>query len=225
MTEPTPITTFQAWINARGANLTVDGVAGVKTRAAILSVFTNLAAPSITPDELLGFSLDLGVSLKQLNAVAQVESSGGGFTAEGRPKILFERHYFWRLTEGRYGLQPWSQPKSGGYDQDSWSKLCLAACSEPAAAFASCSWGKFQVLGAHWNALGYTSPQSLAYTTVHSEADHYALLVRYIKANKLADAMRRLSTDPADCREFARLYNGPRYRNNVYDDKLAAAMV
>jgi hypothetical protein len=218
------IATFQAWLNARGADIAVDGAGGPKTRAAILDVFTNLHAPAVDSVELAGFADDLGVSLKQMMAVAKVESAGGGFTDTGRPKILFERHYFWRLTQGAHGLQPWSNPQGGGYDQDSWSKLCLAACVDPSAAFASCSWGKFQIMGAHWLALDYLSSYGMAYTMVHSEADHYEALVRFVKANRLVEEMRAISRDPETCRGFAKAYNGPGYERFRYHLKLAEAM-
>ncbi|MGG7377547.1 N-acetylmuramidase domain-containing protein, partial [Escherichia coli] len=35
-------------------------------------------------------------------AVIHVESSGAGYQADRRPKILFERHVFHRLTGGRF---------------------------------------------------------------------------------------------------------------------------
>ena len=215
---------LQRWLNDRGASLTVDGQGGPLTRAAILSVFTNLQAPAVTDDELTEFAERCGASLKQLQAVAKVESAGGGFTDTGLPKILYERHYFWRLTNGAHGQTPWSNPKGGGYGESSWDKLCRAACVDPDAAFASCSWGKFQIMGAHWNALGYPSPLSMAYTMRQSEADHYEALVRFIAANRLQDEMRAISRDPETCRSFAKAYNGPAYERFKYHTKLAEAM-
>lgn len=218
------IEAFQHWLNERGASLSVDGIGGPHTRAAILSVFSNLEAPAVSDDELADFAERCGASLRQLMAVATVESAGGGFTREGRPKILFERHYFWRLTKGKHGVQPWSNPTSGGYNSDSWSKLCLAACVDPDAAFASCSWGKFQIMGAHWDALDYPSPIAMAYTMRQSEADHYEALVRFIAANRLQDEMRAISRDPETCRAFAKAYNGPAYERFKYHLKIAQAM-
>lgn len=215
---------LQRWLNERGASLTVDGQGGPQTRAAILSVFTNLQAPAVTDDELAEFADRCGASLKQLQAVAKVESAGGGFTDSGLPKILYERHYFWRLTKGAHGQTPWSNPKGGGYSESSWDKLCRAACVDPDAALASCSWGKFQIMGAHWEALGYPSPLSMAYTMRQSEADHYEALVRFIAANRLQDEMRAISRDPETCRAFARQYNGPAYERFSYHTKLAEAM-
>jgi hypothetical protein len=215
------LATFQAWLNARGASLEVDGMGGPKTRAAILDVFTNLHAPAVLDDELQEFADKLGASLKQIKAVALVESSGGGFTDTGRPKILFERHYFWRLTGGRFGASAWSQPTGGGYDGDSWSKLCLAACQDPAAAFGSCSWGKFQIMGAHWKALGYPTVLDFVWELSRTEAAHYDAFARFIEANNLTMALRRIDGNPANCLAFARGYNGKGQRG--YDGRIAAA--
>jgi hypothetical protein len=44
----------------------------------------------------------LGIGEAEMRAVLAVESLGSGFLADGRPKILFERHWFHRLTGGRF---------------------------------------------------------------------------------------------------------------------------
>jgi hypothetical protein len=95
------------------------------------------------------------VPARNVRAVAAVESSGSGYDDQGRPKILFERHLFHRMTKGRWSVCSFSNGESGGYHEPSWDKLAAAACKDPAAAFSSASWGKFQVLGLHWLALGY----------------------------------------------------------------------
>lgn len=201
-----------------------DGLFGPASRTALLAAFTNRSAPAVTENEMEAFAARLGCSLKQIRAVAKVESAGGGFDSVGRPKILFERHLFHRLTDGRYSPAIYSQSAHGGYNEDSWSKLSAACGKDPDAAFSAASWGKFQVLGMHWSKLGYASPFSLAHSTVESEANHYLLLVRYVAVFGLTDAIRRLSTDPETCRDFAHGYNGPGYRAFKYHVKLAEAM-
>ena len=216
---------LQQWLIERGANIVADGVCGPASRAAIISVFTNKDAPAVDDSHLEAFAKRCGCSLKQLKAVATVESGGSGFDKQGRPKILFERHYFHRLTQGKWTPAIYSDPKGGGYDHDSWDKLTRAACRDPEAAFQSASWGKFQVMGAHWKALGYVSPIGMAFSTTKSEADHYEMLVRFIQANKLEDEMRMISTKVDDCRPFAAKYNGPKYElMGGYHIKLAKAM-
>jgi hypothetical protein len=215
---------FQKWLQEHGQALVVDGLCGPKTRAALTGAFTNSCAQSVTDDEIATFAARLGCSVKQIMAVALVESSASGFDRLGRPKILFERHLFWRYTRGIFGKTPYSDDRGGGYDIDSWQKLELAACKDVDSAFASCSWGKFQVLGAHWRALSYPSPLEMAYSAVTGEAAHYEMLCRYVEVNGLTGALKRLSMNPHDNAEFARKYNGPAFEQFAYHTKLASAM-
>jgi hypothetical protein len=219
----TPIE-FQQWLGAHGHPVVVDGQLGPQTRAAILAVFSNTCAPAVTDDEIKALAARLGCEEKQIRAVAQVESGGAAFDKQGRPKILFERHLFHRLTNGEFSPATFSNAKGGGYAEDSWQKLALAACKNPRAAFSSASWGKFQVLGMHWAALEYPSAIELAYSTVTGEAAHYEMLARFIERNGLKDELRALSSDPEDCRAFAKAYNGPAYERFDYHTKMARAM-
>lgn len=218
------VTELQQWLVRRGQNIVVDGKGGPATRAAIVAAFTNTAAPAVTPAEIEAFAAEIGCTAKQLSAIATVESAGGGFDTHGRPKLLFERHYFYRLTQGAHGITSYSNPHGGGYSEDSWEKLGLAAGKDPDAAFASASWGKFQIMGAHWNLLGFSSSLGMAYQMSRSEAGHYSALVHFIRANHMEGKVKALSTDPATCVAFAKAYNGPGYKQNRYDEKLAAAM-
>lgn len=225
------ISELQLWLGAHGQPITVDGEAGPKTRAAIQAVFTNPCAEAVTDDQIQQLADRLGCSPKQLRAVGQVESAGGGFDHDGHPKILFERHLFHRFTNGIYSRTIFSDPVGGGYNLGSWPKLMLAACKDVQAAFAATSWGKFQVLGAHacgsyprFMDLGYPSPLEMAYTTVTSEGAHYEMLARYIEKAGLKDALAGISTNPDDNRALAKGYNGPQYERFDYHEKLAKAM-
>lgn len=208
----------------RAVGAAADGAWGPKSRAALVAKFTNTAAPKATAADIARVARDLGCTPAQVNAVAKVESSGGGFDKFGRPKILFERHLFHRLTSGAFSPAPFSNPAYGGYNEDSWVKLSYAAGKSPEAAFASASWGRFQVLGSHWRKLGYASSFDLAISTVASEAAHFDLLARYVQTFGLVKAIRALSTNPADCEAFAEGYNGPAYKRFSYHIKLARAM-
>lgn len=216
----------------RAIGVADDGRFGPLSRGALIASFTNVAAPAVTDAELRGFADRLGCTLKQLRAVSLVESSGGGFDRLGRPKILFERHLFHRLTNGKWSPRSFSNPKGGGYDASSWDKLLAACAYDPDAAFGACSWGKFQVLGLHASLrapdgsprFGFADSFTLAKSTVASEAAHYELLTRYIDVFDLKGELRALSTDPATCRPFAKGYNGPAYEKGGYHRKLADAM-
>ncbi|MDF8333133.1 N-acetylmuramidase domain-containing protein [Novosphingobium cyanobacteriorum] len=202
-----------------------DGIWGEKSRAALMTAFSNPKAAKLSATEAKAFADRLGVSTKQLAAVATVEAGGAGFDKAGRPKILFERHKFHAFTGGRYSVSTFSNPQGGGYNESSWDKLVGAIVTGSVdAAFMSCSWGKFQVLGQYWADFHYDSPFALAFSTVASEAAHYELLARYIEHNHLQDEMKALSTNPETCRAFAKAYNGPSYVKFSYHTKLADAM-
>lgn len=204
--------------------VTPDGKWGPASRAGLLAKFTNPNAPGVTDADIAALAQRLGCTPKQIKAVAAVESAGSGFDKDDRPKILFERHVFHRMTGGKFSPSPFSQPVYGGYNESSWAKLANAAGANPDAAFASCSWGRFQVLGSHWQKLGYASPFALAYSTVSGEAAHFDLLARYVQTFGLSGALRRISKDPEACRDFAKGYNGPQYVRFAYHQKLARAM-
>lgn len=225
------VAALQSWLNLMGMKpqLAVDGQGGPATRAAVLAMFANRQAPRVTEAELQGFADRLGCTLRQLRTVALVESGGGGFDADGRPRILWERHYFWKRLRLKIPLI--SDPAPGGYTldanrngiNDSWEKLATACCTAPGWAFESASWGKFQIMGAWWAKLGYASAIEFAWAMRESEAAHYEALVRYCETFGLVPAIRAISGNPVTCVPFAKGYNGAGFRKFNYDGKLAEA--
>lgn len=202
-----------------------DGLWGTKSGAALLAHFT-AARPTAAPASAIeAIAQRLGCKLGQLAAVGAVESTGGGFDRNGRLKLLYERHYFHRLTGGKWSVTSFSDPRRGGYGEDSWSKLNAACRVDPDAAFSSASWGRFQVMGDHWKNLNYASPFDLASSLMEGESAHYELLARFIEFNGLKDELRALSSNPEDCRAFAMAYNGPSYEVNAYHTKLAKSLM
>ena len=225
------VAALQTWLNAMGMTppLVVDGKGGQATKDAVLAMFANKAAPAVTEDDIRAFAARLGVTVVQLKAVAAVESGGSGFLDSGHPKILWERHYFWKRL--RLKIPFISDPAPGGYTvdadkdgiNDSWEKLAEACCHAPGWAFESASWGKFQIMGAWWEKLGYGSAIEFAWSMRESEAGHYEALVRYVERFGLVRAMRAISGNPLNCAAFARGYNGPGYAKFQYDSKIASA--
>jgi hypothetical protein len=228
---------LQRFLNGRGAGLTEDGVIGPQTITALRRVFANPNAPAVTQSDIAAIARVLACDPLQIRAVALVEASGGGFLPDGRPKILFERHWLRRrigkvLASVSVAGHFLAHPTPGGYtldadrdgQNDSWEKLEEACRTDPVAAFESCSWGKFQIMGGHWQALGYPDVFSFAWSMVASETGHYRALSAFITAKKLGPALRRISPRPADNEAFAAGYNGKAFRKNNYHVKLADAM-
>lgn len=221
---------FQRWLNAHGASLAVDGKAGPKTRAAVFQVFANKHAKAISYTDIDQLAIRLGCTTRQIGAVADVESAGGGFFDSGLPKALYERHYLWKRLKIKIPLL--SDPSPGGYTMDadkdglndSWEKIADAAMRAPIAAFESASFGKFQIMGAWASRLGYANAIEFAYSMTQSERGHYEALARYIETFDLKRALRTLTANPETCRPFAAGYNGPNYAKGNYHIKLAQAM-
>lgn len=210
-----------------------DGQWGPASKAALLAHFSNREANALTEHDFADAAMRLGCSVAQVKAVRQVEAAGRGFDRQGRPTILYERHKFHKFTAGRWSPSRFSDSAGGGYTNDadgnglndSWDKL-LAAIGTGAvdAAFMSCSWGAFQVMGEWWDALGYRSAYSLAWTCAQSEGDQLELMVRFCLHFGLGDEIGNLSSHPDSCRAFALAYNGRLGVQRGYHIKLAAAM-
>lgn len=216
--------------------LVADGIAGEKTQLALLDVGD---PRHLRQADLERAAQKLSVPVEAVMAVNEVESAGHGFSANGRPKILFERHVFRRLlheklsktlteqqlAEKLLGLEhafpDLVNSKPGGYAGGSQehARLALAAGIDPAVAPQACSWGLFQIMGYHWGRLGYKSPGDFVEYMARSEGDQLDAFVRFI------------DTDPAllaalqgrKWAAFARIYNGPAYKKNLYDVKLQRA--
>lgn len=169
-------------------------------------------------------------------AVAEVESNGRGFDAAGRPVILYEPHYFSRLTGGKFDRShptlSYPKWKAGGYGKDSeqWPKLEAAKKLDLLAALQSCSWGLFQIMGTHYRRAGFASVQDMV-TAAHRDADeHLRMFVWFIATDPaLTAALRDLSYPPPGvtrenaAARFAKAYNGSGYAANKYDERIAAA--
>jgi hypothetical protein len=73
-------------------------------------------------------------------------------------------------------------------------------------------------MGSHWKALGFASVLDLVALARRDVAGQIELMARFIEKNNLKGALER-----RDWAAFARAYNGPAYRQNAYDTKMAAA--
>lgn len=227
---------IQQFINEKAGTdiLIIDGVGGPKTREAFLNTFVCKDAVAITQQELNSVAKELGdTDTKRINAVAKTESNGSGWFNSGHPKILFERHLFWKQTKNPKIIRSYSNPTAGGYSldynkngiADSWEKLSYAVCDDPMAALMSISIGKFQVLGKYFYECGYKHPIDMLYDASRSEYSQYMLLVNYIlKVANLKSAFLKISKNPDDCIAFATGYNGKGFRKFNYHKKIASFM-
>src|SRR5215210_1762377 len=131
---------------------------------------------------------DLGCDVAAVKAVIDVESRGG-FLDDKRPKILFERHYFCRLTKGQHdaAAPDVSSKAAGGYKggKREYDRLSQAMALNEDAAMQSASWGAFQIMGAHFDKLGFASVGAFCDAMCESEDKQLDVFVRFVKLNRL----------------------------------------
>ncbi|MCT7375474.1 N-acetylmuramidase domain-containing protein [Chelativorans salis] len=163
-------------------------------------------------------------------AVAEVESAGRVFAVVGgkhEPLIRFEGHYFDRRLTGekrdrarREGL---AHPNAGAVKNPAgqaarWRLLARAMEIDAEAALESTSWGLGQVMGAHWQWLGFKTVKGLVGLARKDAAGQIELMARYVEKAGLVDELQR-----KDFSAFARGYNGPGFAKHGYHTKMARA--
>jgi LysM repeat protein len=202
-----------------------------------------------------------------LKAFSEVESGGRSSfwrlnKSDGAhiPALLFERHYFSKLTKGAHdkthpdiswpvGYQKQSRlgkedkhMHDGKVDADdvyadfasAYLRLINAYRLNADAALASCSWGKFQIMGANFESCGVARVGKFVELMCTSEFEQIKLVTTFVR-NKPAVWKNRknhkLGKHPSlwdsikskDWAMIALNYNGPGYKTYNYDAKLKAA--
>lgn len=165
---------------------------------------------------------NLGVSEPEVWAVLTVETRGFGFLQDRRPQILFERHVFHRLTNGKFdsGHENISYAKPGGYagGAGEYTRLENAISLDREAALQSVSWGIGQVMGFNYEVAGFNTIDDMVAAMVKDENAQLLAMSNFIKGNNLDRALQRQNWV-----SFAHGYNGPAFKKNEYDTRLAAA--
>ena len=178
-------------------------------------------AAQLTGEAIARAASKIGCPVAAIQAVMDVESRGG-FLPDGRPKILFERACFCRLTKGKYNQSDpdISSPRSGGYKGGSaeYDRLARAINLDRDAALRSASWGAFQIMGDNCEMCGFSNVEDFVKAMVAGEPEQLDAFVEFVTKSGFSDELAHL-----DWAGFARGYNGPAYKANRYDAKLAAA--
>lgn len=222
-----PKTEHQVMQFQRNHRLVADGIVGPKT----ISRLTNLRDPGYLQQADIDKAAErLGVPVAAIMAFNEVESRGQGFIDDHKPAILFERHIMRRrlINDDHFDIESLEDEypdivnrRPGGYlgGTREYGRLERAKEISSEAAIESTSWGLFQILGLHWERLGYESAHDFELKMCTSEDYHLEALVSFIQtSSRLLDAIRK-----QDWRKVARIYNGPNYAKNSYDVKLQAA--
>lgn len=177
----------------------------------------------LTEADYVAAAQALGCEVAAIKAVAEVEAAGAGFHSTGEPKILFERHWFSRLTKGKFNTHApdISNTKAGGYSGGlaEHARLAKAVKLDRNAALQSASWGKFQIMGFNFARAGFKTLQEFINAMFTSERAQLDAFVAFIKADlRLVMALRGRNFT-----RFASIYNGPGYAENDYDTKMYKA--
>ena len=207
--------------------LTADGIVGPDTQNALYEPVASVPTTKQPTPAISSFEAAadlLGCSVAALRAIAKVESNGNGFLPDGRPKILFERHVFYKQLS-QHGLRPGAyvdqsdicSTQTGGYvgGAGEYERLDRAAEISHDAAMESASWGAFQIMGYHWTTLKYASLAEFL-TAQETQEGQLDAFVRFLKASPAI--VRGMIQE--DWASVARAYNGPAYAQNKYDTKL-----
>jgi hypothetical protein len=153
-------------------------------------------------------------------SVLSVETSGCGYLRDRRPKVLFERHIFSRLTEGRFDEDDpdISQRTAGGYGpagSHQLDRLNAAIQLDRPAALKSASWGLGQIMGENFRPAGFTDVEAMVKSMVACEDNQLRAMVAFMDTQKLIGTLKA-----HDWPGFARRYNGPNFAANNYDGLL-----
>ncbi len=176
------------------------------------------AAEALSSDGLGAVSQRLGVHATEIWTVLAVETSGCGYLPDLRPQILYERHIFHRLTQGKYDDGNISDPIPGGYGPSGahqYDRLALAVAKDRTAALQSCSWGIGQIMGENYALAGFVDVEQMVAAMEASEDQQLTAM-----ANFLVNSRLNIPLQTHDWASFARGYNGPNYAINRYDVRL-----
>lgn len=222
---PTTETAVRAFQSDR--SMIADGIVGARTQAALLG--QDVSAKALTEADVERAAQALGCDAAAIHAILEVEAPRGGFLPDGRVTILFERHIMARQLQAA-GIDPApfiaSHPgivntTPGGYigGAAEYQRLARAKAINADCALESASWGRMQVMGFHWQALGYASVQAFVDDMASGEAAQLRVGVKLIEADEAMHTALVAHDWPA----FAKTYNGPAYADYGYDLRLAAA--
>jgi len=106
--------------------LVINGIVGPKTWSKLYVVhqqFTAFNNKLLSENDLQDFAKTYNLELPVVKAVNEIESNGKGFLLEGRPRILFEGHVFWReLVKRKINPLTLVTPYSNNVIYEKWTK-------------------------------------------------------------------------------------------------------
>lgn len=171
---------------------------------------------------------ELGIQVEKILAFLAVETNGQVYaTVYGKqePLIRWEGHYFKKFLKGDKLARAIAQKLAGAYKEIKnpstqaarYDMLERGKKIDYDAAVMSCSWGIGQVMGSHWQKLGYASTHEFETKVRGGFEGQFDAVVAYLSAFGVIPHLKR-----GDWSAVARLYNGSDYAVNKYDTKMKA---
>jgi len=145
-------------------------------------------ALALSSDGLADVATSLGVHAPEIWAVLSVETRGCGYLPDRRPQILYERHIFHRLTNGKFDSSDISNASPSGYGATGahqYDRLAAAIEKNRTAALQSASWGLGQIMGKNSAAAGFRNVEDMVTAMSDSEDAQLAAMARFLVAGKL----------------------------------------
>lgn len=161
----------------------------------------------ITDQLIKEIATNFGIEPAMFKAFIEVESGGKGFD-EKTGKILIQFEPAWFRKKADYAPSgAWSVNKVDVQSKE-WPAFNDAFSKDPDAAMESTSIGLPQIMGFHWQLLGYKSVGDMWDDFKKGEYQQVLALARFIKANPaLYRAIKAL-----DYHQIASIYNGSEYK-------------
>lgn len=218
-------------------NLKQDGIVGSKTWMLLQDLVAKKSKKDIvvaieqflTESDFITFANKYKVEVAAIKAVHEVESNGRGFV-NNKIKILFEGHIFWKELQKR-NINPNNLvvgnedvlhksyvTRNPLYSLDQHTRLNKAKLINEEAAYASASYGLFQVMGFHFASLGFATAKDFVDYMSINEANQLDVFGKFIEKNNLLKPLREKKWAT-----FAKGYNGAGYKTNKYDTKMEKA--
>lgn len=200
----------------------------VGDRDFIVSIPTNWQQKALNKIDFERLADEFNVPIPAVKAVMEVESNGSGFLirepSPARPKILFEGHIFFKetakpvsQTRPDLSYRSWTKKFYKGGSAE-WNRLIDAMKFDVIPALRSASWGLGQVMGFNHQACGCATVEQFV-IEAHKDEYHQARhMFKFCETNNLLPFLRR-----REWANFASRYNGPAFKQNNYDVKLANA--
>jgi MscS family membrane protein len=184
----------------------------------------------LTREEILDAAKKYDFEPAVLRALIEVESRQKGFFSNGKPRIIFHGHRFWKELEKR-NINPeehaaknqdilyprWSR-KFYNNDEKEYERLEKAKSIHKEAAYAASSWGMFQIPGSLYDKCNFKSINEFVYNQFMTENEQLESFIEYLKNRGIKE-----DADKHQWQTVARKYNGANFAKKSIDIKLEKA--